>query len=52
MGGSTSQEKKPPSLLDMPKKEGDISIKPISELKKIDTGAFNLPKPVAIKSKS
>jgi hypothetical protein len=32
MGGSSSQEKKPPSLLDMPKKEGDITVKPIGEL--------------------
>ena len=52
MGGSSSQEKKPPSLLDMPKKEGDITVKPIGELQKIDTGNFNLPKPAAIKSKS
>lgn len=51
MGNSTSQDKKP-SLLDLPKKEGDITVRPMSELAKIDTKGFELPKAPVIKSKA
>lgn len=51
MGNQPSQDKKL-NLLDLPRKEGDITIKPIGELPKIDTKGFELPKAPLIKSKS